>query len=191
MSRREVLRRGSLGVVLSTALLAMVGCGAEREPELVLAAPSELRATALGPIEGPAVLLSDGSEPEGVIWTVSHPEVVEVQRNRVVAVGPGSTGVTAEWEGERVGFDVVVALDTRLSFLGAPETLRVGDVRELELVALLGDVPVDPGRVHWSTSDPEVLRVDDGSVTPVLPGTAWITARARGASAMVELEVVP
>ena len=137
------------------------------------------------------MLLSDGSEPDGVIWTVSHPEVVEVQRNRVVAVGPGSTRVTAEWEGDRVGFEVVVALDTRLAFLGAPETLRVGDVRELELVALLGDTPVDPGRVHWSTSDPEVLRVDSGAVTPVLPGTAWITARARGASAMIELEVVP
>ncbi len=176
---------------MSAALIALVGCGNGREPELVLAAPPEIRAFALGPVDGATVRLGDGSEPEGVIWTVSHPEVAEVQGNRVVVRGPGEASVQAEWEGERVSFRVVVTLDTQLSFVDAPESLRVGEARALSVVARAGEQPVDVGPLTWSTSAPEVVRVDGGTVTAVLPGTAWVTARARGASAMLELEVVP
>lgn len=178
-------------MVLSTALLAIAGCGPDPEPVLVLAGPPEVHATALGPLPHPVVALDDGTAPEGVIWTVSHPEVVDVQHDRVVVVGPGEASVTAEWEGARVGFHVVVALDTRLGFAGAPASLRVGEARALVLTARLGDQDVDPGPVGWESSDVDVVRVEAGTVTAVLPGTAWVTARARGASAMVELEVVP
>jgi hypothetical protein len=126
------------------------------------------------------VALDDGTAPEGVIWTVSHPEVVDVQHDRVVVVGPGEASVTAEWEGARVGFHVVVALDTRLGFAGAPASLRVGEARALVLTARLGDQDVDPGPVGWESSDVDVVRVEAGTVTAMLPGTAWVTARGAG-----------
>jgi hypothetical protein len=176
---------------LSSALFALVGCGSSPEPELVLAVPGELRAFTLGPVEGAPVVLDDGTEPDGVIWTVAHPEVADVQGNRVIAVGPGETAVHAEWEGVRVGFRVIVTLDTQLTFVDAPASLRVGEARALSLVARVADRPVDPGPVSWSSSDPEVVRIDAGTVHAVLPGTAWVVAKARGASAMLELEVVP
>lgn len=182
-------KRSEVG--LSSAFLALVGCGPEPEPTLVLAGPSEVRAAALGVLPGPSVLLDDGTEPDGVIWTVSHPEVVDVRGNRLVVTGPGEAAVTAEWEGDRVGFRVIVALDMRLGFVDPPETLRVGEQRPLRLLARLGEGEVDPGPLSWESSDPDVVRVEDGTATASMPGTAWVTARARGASAMAELEVVP
>lgn len=176
---------------LSTALLTLVACGADRDPELVLAGPAEVRASALGPVDAVPVLLDDGTEPDGVIWTVSHPEVADVQGNRVVAVGPGETEVGAEWEGSRITFRVIVALDTQLGFVDAPETLHLGERRPLVVVARVGDDVVDAGPVSWTSSASEIVELEDGTAVGRRPGTAWVTARARGASAMLELEVVP
>lgn len=169
-----------------------LACGAPEEPELRLEGPSEVRVESLGPVDGPKVVLDDGSSPEGLIWTLSRDGVARLVGDRVIAEGPGDVEVAAEWEGERVSWTLHVELATMLVVVEPPSSVPVGATRRVTVAATAGDAEIDAGRVVWTTSNPEVLAVDpSGTVTGLSPGVAYLTAQARGASAMVELEVVP
>lgn len=176
---------------MAVGVLSVLACGAHEPPELVLAGPDRVRAEALGPVDAPAVVLHDGTVPEGLIWSLSREGVARIEQDRVIAEGPGVVQVVAEWEDQRVEWTLVVELGTTLAFVRPPARLRVGEEVPLEVEATVGDDVVEPGPIEWASSDPGILAVDVGRATGVAPGTAWITASARGASAMAELEVVP
>ena len=179
--------------VMSTgALVLTVACSWHETPELLLDGPSEVRVEVLGPVDGPRVVLEDGREPDGLIWTLSRDGVARIVGGRVVAEGPGAVEVAAEWEGERVAWVLHVELATMLAFVDPPSSLPVGASRTVEVAARVGQTRVEPGPITWSTSNPEVVEVDaTGTVVGVGAGVAYLTARARGASAMVEVEVTP
>ncbi|MCB9687568.1 MAG: hypothetical protein H6738_16605 [Alphaproteobacteria bacterium] len=173
-------------------LIVLIACETRREPELLLDGPSEVRVDHLGPVvPAPRVVLGDGEVPEGLIWSFSRPGVASIQHGTLLAEGPGEVEVVAEWEGERVAWDLVVELRTELSFVEAPATVAVGDAVDLHLAATEGGVPVDTTAADWTTSDEAVLLVEGGHLHAIAPGTAYVTASARGASAMIEVTVHP
>lgn len=176
---------------MPAGLIVLIACETRREPELLLDGPSEVRVDHLGPVPAPRVVLGDGEVPEGLIWSFSRPGVASLQQGTFLAEGPGEVEVVAEWEGERVTWDLVVEIRTELSFVGAPAALAVGDAVDLRLTATQGGEPVDATAVAWTSSDDSVLSVDGGHLVGVAPGTAFVTASARGASAMVEVTVHP
>ncbi|MEQ1501135.1 MAG: Ig-like domain-containing protein [Myxococcota bacterium] len=181
---------------MSTHLLVLLGCGAPGRPELQLEGPVEVEVDRLGPVEGPRAVLDDGTEPEGVVWTVSQPGIARVDGDRIVAEAPGEVQVVAEWGGARVAWTLRVDVEAALAFVAPPPTVRVGEPVTLAITATSGGAPIDPGPVRWTTSNPAVLTVAAGgplscAVTGVAPGMVYLTARARSATAMVELEVVP
>jgi hypothetical protein len=174
-------------------MLMLVACVSEPEPALRLEGPSEVRVHRLGPVQGPQVVTEAGEPPDGMIVTLSRDGVARVVGDRLVAVGPGEVVVAAEWEGSRVEWVLEVDLDTRtvLSFVSPPSTLRVGAPVTLQVAASAGGEPVEARQVEWTSSDERVVQIDDqGRAIGVAPGVAYLTARAGGSSAMVEVEVV-
>lgn len=173
------------------ALVLTVACGSPEVPELVLEGPTEVRVEALGPVDGPRVILENGHAPDGLIWTFSRDGVARIVDGQVVAEGPGEVQVAAEWEGDRVTWTLRVELATVLAFVDPPSSLPVGTPLKVLVAAKVGDLEVEPGQISWTTSDPKVLEVDgSGTVVGVSSGVAYLTARARGASAMAEIEVL-
>jgi hypothetical protein len=174
------------------ALILGLACGEPDPPELRLDGPSEVRVGSLGPVDGPRVILEDGRSPDGLIWTLSRDGVARIVGGEVIAEGPGDVEVAAEWEGERVVWTLHVELATELAFVDPPSSLPVGASRQVAVAARAGETEIDAGRVVWKSSNTEVLGVDpSGRVSGMSAGVAYLTAQARGASAMVEVEVVP
>lgn len=173
-----------------SAVLALFACVTSGKPELRLDGPDRIAVNHLGPVDGPRVVLDEGAAPDGLILTLSRPGVARIEGNRVIALAPGVVDVVAEWEGDRVVWTLEVALETTLSFVDPPSTLRVGDAVALAVVAQVGERAVDAGLVTFVTSDDGVVGIDDhGRAVGRGPGTAYVTARAKGTSAMVEIEV--
>lgn len=175
-------------------LVTLVACGSHEPPDLVLEGPDHLRVDRLGPVDGPRVLLDDGSEPDGVIWSLSRDGVAHVDGDRVVAEGPGEVQVVAEWEEQRVEWTLRVELATRLAFVHPPSTVRVGEEVTLLVDARTPNHPVAVGPIEWTSSNTEILTVNAGPppyAYGLSVGTAYVTASVPGASAMIELEVVP
>ncbi|HHO53708.1 MAG TPA: hypothetical protein ENK18_23255 [Deltaproteobacteria bacterium] len=189
MERR---RRRLLTLVSTSLVLALSACvRTDGAPELVLDGPARVRVDRLGPIEGPRILLDNGSEPHGVIWSLSEDGVARLDGAQLVAVGSGEVQVVGEWEDQRIEWTLVVELATLLSFVDAPARIPMGSAVDLIVEAHRGDEPIPVGAVQWITSDPRVLRVlSSGRAEGRTPGTVYVTARARGAQAMVEIEVV-
>src|SRR5688572_13921537 len=119
-------------------VVTLVACGAYEPPALVLDGPEHLRVDRLGPVEGPRVELEDGTEPEGVIWTLSREGVAHVEGDRLVAEGPGEVQVVAEWEDQRVEWTLLVELGTMLAFVQPPSRLKVGQEVPLQVEARVG-----------------------------------------------------
>jgi hypothetical protein len=178
--------------MITPALVLLAACsGEDEDPVLVLEGPDRVRVDRLGVVLGPDVRLDDGSVPHGLIWSLSPAGVARVDGQQLVAEGPGEVRVVAEWEEQQVEWTLVVELATMLAFVDLPATVPMGREVELKLAAHMGDRPIEPGPVDWSTSDPAVLVIVDGRARGVSPGMAYITATARGAQAMAELEVTP
>lgn len=161
-------------------------------PTLVLSGPAEVHIHHTGPVDAPKVMLEDGSAPVGVIWSLSREGVARIEGDRVVAEGPGEVDVVAEWEGMQVRWKLVVELATSVSFVSPPSTIRVGQSRSVAIKATAGERVIEPGPIEWTASDPSIFRVDgQGTLTALSPGVGYLTARAAGAFAMVQIEVTP
>lgn len=93
------------------------------DPQLELRGPALVRVDRLGPVEGPRVMLDNGSEPHGVIWSVSRGGIAEFDGSEVVAVGAGEVSVVGEWEDQRIEWTLVVDLATMLAFVDPPARL--------------------------------------------------------------------
>jgi hypothetical protein len=168
-----------------------LSCSSEEPAVLILDGPEQVRVDHLGPVEAPRVMLEDGAEPRGVIWTAAPEGVARLEGGQVVAIGPGEARVVAEWEEQTVEWTLVVELARVLAFHEPPSRVAVGEQVQLKVAAHVGEAEVGPGDVRWTSSAPALLSVaPDGRAVGITPGTAWVTARASGAKAMVQIDVV-
>lgn len=169
------------------------GCGGSGtvDAELALDGPARIRVDHLGAVQGPQVVLSDGTEPQGVVWTVSDGGVARIDGDSIVAEAPGEAQVTGSWEGQAVSWTLVVDPAMILHIQNARPRVSVGDMGTLRASATIGQESVDPGEVTWSSSDAELLTVAaDGTYEALGTGRVWVTAKtANGAESMVEIDV--
>lgn len=69
-------------------------------------------------------------------------------------------------------------------------TLTLEKGGDYRLSASLNGVPLDNGEITWSSSDKEVATVDkEGLVTAIKGGSSYITAKAKGSSAVCKVDV--
>lgn len=136
--------------------------------------------TAVGPFDDVA----------DIVWTSDNEDVLTVDQNGVVtAVGVGGALITATWSDFGVTRTASVAIAVNaptLEITNAPsDSLLIFTSVDLDAELINPtDPPADFGPfdhttdVTWSTSDDEVVTVDEmtGEATAVGPGTATITA---------------
>lgn len=175
----------------AVAWLGLGGCTFGDSRQLVLDGPPAVVTDAYGPVSGPKVLLSDGSTPEGVTWTVSPDGVATLDGGQVTAVGPGEATITADWNGQQAQWTLKVEPAVQLSLVSPPATLAVGSSATVGLEARVGEQRVPADGVSWSSSDPAVLDVaSGGALTGKAPGTAYVIVRHGPSEAMAEITVV-
>ncbi len=104
----------------------------------------------------------------------------------VVAAVPGSRPVN-----ERIEVRIVPGPAARIALAPRAPKLLVG--QHLSVTATVrsatGDERDDP--VRWTSSDPAVVRVSEGVLTAVAPGSATVTARAGAAVESFDTQVIP
>ncbi|MCB9673805.1 MAG: Ig-like domain-containing protein [Alphaproteobacteria bacterium] len=175
----------------TTLVVALVGCGGTT-PELMLEGEPHVRVQELGEVEAPIVRLSDGSVPEGLVWSVSEERVASIRDDgRVIAAGEGSTQITGSWQGQSVSWQLEVEPDFVLRFERIPASVAIGETHQLVVIAELGGQSTPPTAVVYVSSAPEILSVDGGGLLKgESAGTAYVTASGHGGRAMAEIAVV-
>lgn len=181
------MRKLVMGLMVAATIAA---CSFGETRELTLDGPPTLRTDALGVVEGPKVLLSDGEAPDGITWTVAPDGVATVEGGVVTAVGAGEATVTAEWQGQSVSWKLVVDPQVRLRLLDPPAELAVGKRQPLHVEARIGDAVVDPGEVSWRSTATDVLTIaPSGEVQAKSPGVAYVIVSHGDSEAMAEITV--
>lgn len=161
------------------------------EPRLELEGASRIVVTRLGPVDGPRVVLSDGTHPDGLRWDVQPTSVAVLAGDHVEAVGPGTASVVGTWRDQVVTWTLEVHPTVVLQFIDPPARLAVGQQVPLQLVGRIGEETIDPGHVAWRSSNDAVLAVAPGRATALDVGMAYITAETElGSQATLQLQVV-
>lgn len=132
-------------------------------------------------------------EGEKVNWRSANTSVALVEDGVVTAKGPGSTVITASYEGVSAG--ITVKVDESLSGIAispANLSMETGDEAKFTLVAKYKDrdqqtIPLD--RASWRSGNSRVATVTAGEITAVAPGTVTITATFHDYTATAIVEV--
>ena len=159
----------------------------------------ELSQTSLTLFEGDTVQLTATVYPENatdktVTWSSSDTSVVTVDNGKITAISIGSATVTASSGNVTAGCSVKVnPVDVSLIELSQTSvTLLVGEsVESVELTATVYPENATDQTVTWSSSDTDVVIVDEGKVTALSPGSATVTARSGNAEAECSVTVNP
>ena len=171
------------------AVVALSGCVDSRE--LMLDGPAEVTVDVLGPVQGPRVLLDDGTEPEGLVLTVAPAEVAKVDGLQVTATAAGKAVVDASWNGKHIGWNLVVDPAITLLLVNPPGELAIGARQPMHVEARMGSATVDPGELSWSSSDEAVATVDQaGVVVGKAAGTTYVIVKRGKSEAMAQISIV-
>ena len=123
-----------------------------------------------------AQVLPINASNKTVTWTSSNPNVATVdQTGKVTLVGAGDAVITAEAGGKT--FDMAVGVSVQLQAITLSSgslTMKVGDNATLVASVYPDDTTVRD--VYWESSNPDVVTVDNGELTAVSVGEAYIKA---------------
>ena len=103
----------------------------------------------------------------------------------VTAMVPGGRPVV-----EKIEVRITPGPAARVMLAPAVSTLIAGQRLRLRATVLTASGDARDDQVTWTTSSPSVVRVNDGVLTAVAPGSATITARAGAVTATTAVHVV-
>lgn len=125
-----------------------------------------------------------------------NPQVIQIQGNKLAALGTGNATIRFYKDNEIEAFETVtihIKADNLLKTitLEAPVDMKPG--REYKIAALL--IPADSPEaemIKWSVSDPSVAQIDDaGNLKALRAGKVVVSASAERTSGSVEIVIIP
>ena len=137
--------------------------------------------------------VSPSSSASSLRWESLKPDIVSVSEDGVVTgVAVGQTQVVASVDGFKEGCRVkVIPLPIPVESVSlSKDKIKLVIGRTDELTCSIHPANADSTRVVWTSSDPLVAEVENGKITAVSEGTAYIKATVAGISDMCEVEVV-
>lgn len=177
------------------SLLFVVACG-EKEKEIIVQSIAISQPSAELQI-GETLLLTATVAPsnasyDGMTWTSTNPKVASVSGAGLVsALSEGNTTITATAGGKAANCSVTVIKGfvavTSISLNKTVLEMIEGDTETLT-ASVLPDDATDK-TVTWTSSDDDVVTVNDGVVSAVSAGEATITAKAGDKTAMCSILV--
>ena len=139
-----------------------------------------------------ATVLPEDATDKTVAWSSSAPEVATVDAaGHVTALAAGSAVITATAGGQSDTCEIIVEKKyisvTSITLDQESLAMVKGGTATLKATVLPADA-TDPA-VDWSSSEPEIVSVEDGVVTALAAGKAVITAAAGAYTAACSVEV--
>ncbi len=121
---------------------------------------------------------------EKIVWTSSDPKIVKVDNGVVRGMAPGTAVITAAAKSNRsikAECTVTVAAKhiTALTFSQSAYAVDVYDSADLSSYLVVTPANYTDDGIIWTSSDPQVVKVDTGYIEALKPGTAVITAAAK------------
>jgi len=139
-----------------------------------------------------AVVEPEDAENKAVTWASDNPEVATVEDGVVTAVAPGEAKITVTTEEGNYTAEFMVKVNpvavTGVEITGAPEkALEIGD----KVTVTAKVLPENAGNqnVIWTSSKPEVAKVENGVVTALAAGEAKITVTTEDGNHTAEFTV--
>ncbi len=140
----------------------------------------------------------DKSDASGQVqWSSSVPAVATVDANGVVmGIAPGKSIISADGFGLTDTMEIEVKEAVALAIEVAPETLtlEVGQTADLVATGTFsdGNIVDITSQARWESSNDAVARaLSNGRVEAEAPGMVTISALKDGATALVNVEVIP
>ena len=174
-----------LFIALVTALFfGLIGCTVEQEaPEIkvesVTIDQKDLTLTEGESVTLTAKVLPENAEDKTIKWSSSNDEVVMIASNgKAKTLTVGSAEITAT-AGEKTDFITITVVAktihvTGISLSPTAITMKVGESQTI--IPEVTPQDATDKSVTWSSSNPEVASVDNGTVSGLKPGSVTITA---------------
>ena len=174
----------------------MIGC--TEEPAPIAVASVTLDSSSMTLVEGESQKLTatvspSNAENKEVIWTSSNSSVASVKDGLVTAIKVGEATITVKTDdgGKTAACKVTVNAKVypveSVSLDRTSVELTEGD--EITLNATVKPDNATNKNVTWSSSDESVIKVIDGKVTALIPGSAVITVKTEDGSKTATCEV--
>lgn len=133
-----------------------------------------------------------------MLWTSSDPDIVSIQDGKITALGFGTATISASTFNDKVGsirITVKEKVADSIEINGTPEfteeqspAIDIGDTVTLSAIILPEDV--DNPSITWSSSNPDVISIDNGEIKALKEGNSIITATtSNGKTDSIELSV--
>lgn len=141
-----------------------------------------------------ATIKPDDATDKTVRWASDKTSIVVVEQNgKVTAVQEGSATITASAGDKTATCSITVQKKgievTKVTFSLSSLTLTEG--KSYTLIATVHPSNATDKTVYWSSSNPSIVTVSDGTVTAKAPGTATIVAQAGDKTANCTVTVIP
>lgn len=118
---------------------------------------------------------SNVNKNKKIKWSSSNQKVATVTNGKVKAKNSGTTVITAKVDNKIAKCNVKVSTPLKMIKLSKTSaTIAVGD--SLKLTTTLAPTNADNKTIMWSSSNKQVLSVNNGTVKALKAGTATITA---------------
>ena len=140
-----------------------------------------------------AIVTPDNASNKNVTWTSSNPEVATVENGKVTAIKVGTTTITVKTEdgGKTATCEVTVReMVYPVESVSLDKTsLELTEGDEATLTATIAPDNASNKNVTWTSSNPEVAKVENGKITAVKAGTATITVKTEDGGKTATCEV--
>lgn len=146
-----------------------------------------------GEVRLAATVFPDNATDKTVTWESSAPDIADVSEDGTVsALTEGAATITAT-AGEKTAFCTVTVLAIEVeSVTVEPSTIEIMRGETAELTATVLPENAEIKTVIWSSSDEEIVTVDEnGVITAVSTGSASVMAEAGNQGGICEVTVLP
>lgn len=134
-------------------------------------------------------LILEKVDPETIIWTVSNPKVIQLEKNTIKAIGKGESTVVATLKNSthRTTLKITVS-DYKIIF--KHDKIAVEHKKTVDLNDILSLENLTKDQLVWSSSNNDIATVVEGKVTTLKEGEVVISAAAKGKNIKSSLTIV-
>lgn len=123
-----------------------------------------------------AVITPSNAADQSVTWASSNSNVVRVDQGVIYAVSAGEAKITATTANGKTAVSWITVEEIRVNMDKTAVSMKVGE--SAQLTATVQPSNAVNQSVTWSSSNPSVVRVENGTIRAIGVGTAVVTATA-------------